>query len=92
MGIGLLFLTLGMLSGCIWAKQAWGSFWNWDPKETWAAATWCAALVYIHLRLKRDAGLRAPYIWLILTFALLQMCWYGVNFLPAAQGSMHTYS
>lgn len=91
-GIGLLFLTLGMLSGCIWAKQAWGSFWNWDPKETWAAATWCAALVYIHLRLKRDAGLRAPYIWLIITFALLQMCWYGVNLLPAAQGSMHTYS
>lgn len=90
-GIGLLFLTLGMLSGCIWAKQAWGSFWNWDPKETWAAATWCAALVYIHLRLKRDSSPRASCIWLILTFALLQMCWYGVNLLPAAQGSMHTY-
>lgn len=90
--IGLLFLTLGMLSGCIWAKQAWGSFWSWDPKETWAAATWCAALVYIHLRLRPSVRRLWPSLWLIATFVLLQMCWYGVNLLPSAAASLHTYS
>ena len=91
--IGLTFLTFGMLSGCIWAKQAWGDYWSWDPKETWAAATWCAYLVYVHLRLRKhaEAYARAPYVWLIVGFLLLQMCWYGVNFLPAAADSMHSY-
>ncbi|MGN1263169.1 MAG: cytochrome c biogenesis protein [Prevotella sp.] len=91
--IGLAFLTFGMLSGCIWAKQAWGDYWSWDPKETWAAATWCAYLVYVHLRLRPSAETagRAPYVWLIVGFLLLQMCWYGVNFLPSAADSMHSY-
>ena len=93
-GVGLAFLTFGMLSGCIWAKQAWGSYWTWDPKETWAAATWCAYLVYTHRRLyRRNADRPAPsYLWLIGGFALLQMCWYGVNYLPSAQASMHSYN
>ena len=99
--IGMTFLTFGMVSGCIWAKQAWGSYWTWDPKETWAAATWCAYLVYIHRRgdhvvspqkkltYSRQAGI--SYLWLIIGFLLLQMCWYGVNFLPSATASMHSY-
>ena len=87
--IGLLFLTFGMLSGCVWAKQAWGDYWSWDPKETWAAATWCVYLGYIHQRItRRDMSC---YVWLIVGFLLLQMCWYGVNFLPTAEGSMHSY-
>lgn len=92
--IGMTFLTLGMLSGCIWAKQAWGSYWSWDPKETWAAATWCAYLVYVHRRLGRRAtqGYRGSYVWLMVGFALLQMCWYGVNLLPTASSSMHSYN
>ena len=90
--IGMAFLTFGMLSGCIWAKQAWGSYWSWDPKETWAAATWCAYLVYIHRRLRKTAGYTATYSWLIIGFLLLQMCWYGVNFLPSASASMHSYN
>lgn len=49
--VGLAFMTLGMLTGAIWAKEAWGHYWAWDPKETWAAATWFAYLVYIHFRL-----------------------------------------
>lgn len=89
--IGMAFLTLGMLSGALWAKSAWGDFWNWDPKETWAAITWCVYLLYIHLRLY-GRGTRAGLI-LILTagFLCMQMCWYGVNLLPSAQGSMHVY-
>lgn len=92
--IGMAFLTFGMLSGCIWAKQAWGSYWSWDPKETWAAATWCAYLVYIHRR-RNPASTRqftTTYGWLIVGFLLLQMCWYGVNFLPAASRSLHSYN
>ena len=92
--IGMAFLTFGMLSGCFWAKQAWGSYWSWDPKETWAAATWCAYLVYTHRRLwcHRTNQSAISYVWLIVGFALLQMCWYGVNYLPSAQGSMHSYN
>ena len=87
--IGMIFLSFGMLSGCIWAKQAWGNYWSWDPKETWAAATWCAYLAYIHQRLfKRDLFV---YWWLIAGFVLLQMCWYGVNLLPSAANSLHSY-
>lgn len=92
--IGMTFLTFGMLSGCIWAKQAWGSYWTWDPKETWAAATWCAYLVYIHHRLSKSSA-DSPaiaYSCLIIGFLLLQMCWYGVNLLPSAAGSMHSYN
>ncbi|MGN0037175.1 MAG: cytochrome c biogenesis protein [Bacteroidaceae bacterium] len=93
-GIGLAFLTFGMLSGCIWAKQAWGTYWSWDPKETWAVATWCAYLVYLHRQFVPNAKTRfvGSYVWLIVGFALLQMCWYGVNFLPSAAASMHSYS
>ena len=91
--IGMAFLTFGMISGCIWAKQAWGSYWTWDPKETWAAATWCAYLVYIHLRRgnPESGGVIIPYSALVIGFLLLQMCWYGVNFLPSAADSMHSY-
>lgn len=51
--VGLSFMTLGMLMGAIWAKEAWGHYWAWDPKETWAAITWLSYLVYIHYRLYR---------------------------------------
>ena len=101
-GIGFFFLTMGMLSGCLWAKQAWGNYWSWDPKETWAAATWCTYLIYIHLRPMREKRERRKHritgrdawacVWLIAGFLLLQMCWYGVNFLPGAVGSLHSYS
>ena len=51
-------MTLGMLSGAVWAKAAWGHYWAWDPKETWAAATWFSYLAYIHFRL----GCPAPIV------------------------------
>ena len=54
--IGVAFLTFGMLSGAIWAKSAWGHFWSWDPKETWALVTWIVYLIYIHLRLYRKGS------------------------------------
>ena len=89
--IGWAFLTLGMVMGALWAKQAWGDYWTWDPKETWAAATWLSYLLYLHLR-PRLKDNNVAFALIIFSFLLLQMCWYGINFLPAAQGaSVHTY-
>ena len=97
--ISLAFLTIGMLFGALWAKEAWGHYWSWDPKETWAAITWIAYLVYIHYRLMSKAKSQQPgakrlAFWMLITsFVLLQMCWWGINYLPSAQGSsVHTYS
>ncbi|MDR0962720.1 MAG: cytochrome c biogenesis protein CcsA [Mediterranea sp.] len=91
--VGLAFMTLGMLSGAVWAKEAWGHYWAWDPKETWAAATWFAYLIYIHYRRSRPHAVRSALVVVLVSFVLLQMCWYGINYLPAAQGtSVHTYN
>ena len=91
--VGLAFLTIGMLFGALWAKEAWGHYWSWDPKETWAAITWLAYLVYVHYRqLPRQHGRLARWMRII-SFILLQMCWWGINYLPSAQGSsVHTYN
>lgn len=91
--VGLAFMTLGMLFGALWAKKAWGHYWSWDPKETWAAATWLAYLVYIHFRRHHPVFYRRALVVMLVSFVLLQMCWYGINYLPAAQGvSVHTYN
>ena len=90
---GLAFLTVGMLFGALWAKEAWGHYWSWDPKETWAAITWLAYLVYVHYRNLPHHRERLALWMLIVSFVLLQMCWWGINYLPSAQGSsVHTYS
>lgn len=82
-----------MLFGALWAKEAWGTYWSWDPKETWAAATWLAYLVYIHYRLRRRSAADVALWILIVNFLLLQMCWWGINYLPSSQGtSVHTYN
>ena len=89
--IGMAFLTFGMLSGSIWAKSAWGHFWSWDPKETWALVTWFVYALYIHLRIYRKGSVRVLCVLLIFAFACLQMCWWGINYLPSAAGSVHVY-
>ena len=88
--IGWAFLTLGMVMGSLWAKEAWGDYWTWDPKETWAAATWLGYLLYMHLR-PHMKDHDYTFGLLIFNFILLQMCWWGINFLPAAQSSVHVY-
>jgi ABC-type transport system involved in cytochrome c biogenesis permease subunit len=80
-----------MVMGALWAKQAWGDYWSWDPKETWAAATWFSYLLYLHLR-QRVKDTDVLFAVSIFSFLLLQMCWWGINYLPSAQGmSVHTY-
>ena len=91
--VGLAFLTFGMLFGALWAKEAWGHYWSWDPKETWAAVTWLAYLLYLHYRTYRPKSIK-PALWILLiAFVLLQVTWWGINYLPSAQGSsVHTYN
>lgn len=90
--VGTAFITMGMLMGAIWAKAAWGHYWSWDPKETWAAATWVGYLLYIHYRLRKRSTNKNSMLLLLFAFLLLQMTWYGVNYLPAAKRSVHVYS
>ena len=91
--VGLAFMTIGMLFGALWAQQAWGHYWAWDPKETWAAVTWFVYLTYIHLRLCRPKNAKSVLWLLIIGFVVLQMCWWGINYLPSARDiSVHTYN
>ena len=90
--VGIALITIGMLFGALWAKEAWGHYWSWDPKETWAAITWFAYLVYVHYRQIPTHQPRLALWVLLISFVLLQMCWWGINYLPAAQGSsVHVY-
>ena len=91
--VGTAFITIGMLFGAIWAKEAWGHYWAWDPKETWAAATWFGYLLYIHFRGHKKTRYATALGLIIFSFVLLQVCWFGVNYLPSAKGaSVHVYS
>ncbi len=89
--LGFGFLTLGLLFGALWAKQAWGHYWTWDPKETWAFLTWLGYLIYMHLRYFHPKKVRASLWTLSLAFVILLIAWFGVNFLPSAQNSVHVY-
>ena len=91
--VGLSLITIGMLFGALWAKEAWGHYWSWDPKETWAAITWFAYLVYVHYKQIPTHKPKLALWVLLISFVLLQMCWWGINYLPAAQGSsVHVYN
>ena len=90
--IGFAFLTLGLLFGALWAKEAWGHYWTWDPKETWALLTWLVYLIYIHLRSFKTVD-QTKALWVLaLAFIVLIICWFGVNYLPSAANSVHTYT
>lgn len=88
---GLGFVMIGLFLGAIWAKEAWGTYWGWDPKETWAAITMVSYLIFLHHRRFHPQKLRTSLGVLLFSFLCLQMCWYGVNYLPSASQSIHTY-
>ncbi|KAJ0773681.1 Cytochrome c biogenesis protein CcsA [Helianthus annuus] len=52
--LGFIFLTIGILSGAVWANEAWGSYWSWDPKETWAFINWIVFTIYLHTRTNKN--------------------------------------
>ena len=87
-GIGFLFLTIGILSGSIWANEAWGSYWSWDPKETWALITWIIFAIYLHIRfIKGIRGLTSS-ILASFGFFTVWICYLGVNVLGKG---LHSY-
>jgi len=90
--MGFAFLTFGLLFGALWAKEAWGHYWTWDPKETWAFLTWLIYLLYIHLRIHHKTNLKFSFWVLSLAFIILLICWFGINYLPSAKNSVHVYN
>ncbi len=90
--IGFAFLTLGLLFGALWAKEAWGHYWTWDPKETWALLTFLVYLIYIHIRSYHKEKTKL-HLWILsISFVFLLAAWFGVNYMPSAKNSVHTYS
>jgi len=86
---GFLFLTLGIISGSVWANSAWGTYWSWDPKETWSLITWVIYAIYLHARLKRGwKGKKAAWLSVIGFIAML-FTYFGVNYLLAG---LHSYA
>ena len=84
---GFLFLSVGIISGAVWANSAWGRYWGWDPKETWSLITWFIYATLLHARMMRGwRGKRIAYLSL-LGFAAVVFTYFGVNLLPG----LHSY-
>ena len=84
---GFLFLTIGIITGAVWANSAWGRYWGWDPKETWSLITWFIYATLLHARMMRGwRGRRIAYLS-IAGFMAVLFTYFGVNYLPG----LHSY-
>jgi cytochrome c-type biogenesis protein CcsB len=86
--IGFLLLSIGIITGAVWANYAWGSYWSWDPKETWSLITWFVYAAFIHARLTRGWRGKRTAILSIIGFAAVLFTFLGVNFLLSG---LHSY-
>ncbi|MCP3921214.1 MAG: c-type cytochrome biogenesis protein CcsB [Desulfobacterales bacterium] len=84
---GFIFLTLGIITGAVWANSAWGSYWTWDPKENWSLITWFVYLAFLHLRFMKGWHGRRLAIVSIIGFLAVMFTYFGVNYLPG----LHSY-
>ena len=88
LGLGFPLLTMGLLSGAIWANQTWGSYWSWDPKETWALITWFIFAIYFHTRLSKGwSGFKSALL-ASFGFIIIWICYLGVNLMGKG---LHSY-
>lgn len=87
-GLGFPLLTIGIISGAVWANEAWGTYWSWDPKETWALITWIIFAIYLHSRLNKSLQGKQPAMIASLGFIIIWICYLGVNFLGKG---LHSY-
>ncbi|MGK7921381.1 MAG: c-type cytochrome biogenesis protein CcsB [Trichodesmium sp.] len=87
-GLGFPLLTIGIIAGAVWANEAWGSYWSWDPKETWALITWLVFAAYLHARITRGWQGRRPAILAATGFIVVWVCYLGVNLLGKG---LHSY-
>nr|YP_009649428.1 cytochrome c heme attachment protein [Cullen corylifolium]QCD16488.1 cytochrome c heme attachment protein [Cullen corylifolium] len=86
--LGFIFLTIGIISGAVWANEAWGSYWNWDPKETWAFITWTIFAIYLHTRKNKKLEDINSSIVACTGFLIIWVCYLGINFLGIG---LHSY-
>nr|ADD30950.1 cytochrome c heme attachment protein [Antirrhinum majus]UYG22293.1 cytochrome c heme attachment protein [Antirrhinum majus subsp. striatum]UYG22378.1 cytochrome c heme attachment protein [Antirrhinum majus var. pseudomajus] len=86
--LGFIFLTIGILSGAVWANEAWGSYWSWDPKETWAFITWIIFAIYLHTRTNKKWKGPNSAIVASIGFLIIWICYFGVNLLGIG---LHSY-
>ena len=86
--VGFLMLTVGIVSGAVWANEAWGSYWSWDPKETWALICWLVYAAYLHTRLSRGWQGRRPALVAVAGLVVIAVCYIGVNLLGIG---LHSY-
>ena len=86
--LGFILLTIGILSGAVWANEAWGSYWNWDPKETWAFITWIIFATYLHTRTTINTQGSNSAIVAFIGFLIIWICYFGVNLLGIG---LHSY-
>jgi cytochrome c-type biogenesis protein CcsB len=85
--LGFLFLTLGIITGAVWANSAWGRYWGWDPKETWSLITWFIYATFLHARLMRGWQGKKTAVLSIVGFGAVLFTYFGVNLLPG----LHSY-
>ena len=86
--LGFTFLTLVIITGAIWAERAWGQYWSWDTKETWALITWIIYAIYLHVRISRGWKDKRAAIYAVIGFLCVIITYIGVNtFIP----SIHSY-
>jgi cytochrome c-type biogenesis protein CcsB len=88
--MGYPLLTLGIITGAAWADYAWGSYWSWDPKETWSLVTWLVYSAFLHARLARGWTGDRTAILSVVGFGAVLFTYFGVNYLPVFQG-LHSY-
>ena len=86
--VGFLLLSVGIVSGAVWANEAWGSWWSWDPKETWALICWLVYAAYLHTRLSRGWQGRRPALVAVAGLVVICVCYIGVNLLGIG---LHSY-
>nr|ANO45330.1 cytochrome c heme attachment protein [Tricyrtis macropoda] len=86
--LGFTLLTIGILSGAVWANEAWGSYWNWDPKETWAFITWIIFAIYLHTRTNQSLQETNSALVASIGFLIIWICYFGINLLGIG---LHSY-
>jgi len=89
LAIGFVLLTLGIITGSIWARQAWGTYWHWDPKETWSLITWFLYAAQIHQRFSAGWRGKRAAVMAIIGFSSVLFTLWGVTFLL---GGIHSYA
>ncbi len=89
LAVGFPLMTLGIITGSVWAKQAWGTYWQWDPKETWSLITWFIYAAILHQRFTAGWRRRRAAIMAIIGFAAALFTLWGVNFIL---GGVHSYA